>query len=66
MDYIGTLAKVVDKKSEMNPLPPQPNDVPDTYANVDNLVEQFDCKPATPVEQGAANFIQWYRECFKV
>lgn len=65
MDYIGALEKALGKKAEMNLLPLQPGDVPDTYANVDDLVEQFDYKPATPVEQGVANFIQWYREYFK-
>ena len=66
MDYIGALEKALGKKAEMNLLPLQPGDVPDTYANVDDLVDQFDYKPATPVEQGVANFIQWYREYFKV
>ena len=66
MDYIGALEKALGKKAEMNLKPLQPGDVPDTYANVDDLVEQFDYKPATPVEQGVANFIQWYREYFKV
>lgn len=66
MDYIGSLEKALGKKAEMNLLPLQPGDVPDTYANVDDLVEQFDYKPATPVEQGVANFIKWYREYFKV
>jgi mannose-1-phosphate guanylyltransferase/mannose-6-phosphate isomerase len=33
-----------------------------TYANVDDLVEQFHYKPATPVAQGVANFVAWYLE----
>jgi UDP-glucuronate 4-epimerase len=66
MDYIGALEKALGTKAEMNLLPLQPGDVPDTYANVDDLVEQFNYKPTTPVEQGVANFIQWYREYFKV
>jgi UDP-glucuronate 4-epimerase len=65
MDYIGAIEKVLGKKAEMEMLPLQPGDVPDTYANVDDLVEQFDYKPATSVDQGVANFVTWYREFFK-
>jgi UDP-glucuronate 4-epimerase len=65
MDYIGAIESALGKKAEMEMLPLQPGDVPDTYANVDDLVEQFDYKPATPVEQGVANFVAWYREYFK-
>jgi len=47
-------------------LPLQPGDVPDTYADVTDLVEQFQYKPNTPVEHGVANFVAWYRDYFKV
>ena len=66
LDYIGALEKALDTKAEINLLPLQPGDVPDTYADVDDLVEQFNYKPTTPVEQGVAKFIDWYREYFKV
>ena len=65
MDYIGAIEKVLGKKAEIEMLPLQPGDVPETYANVDDLVEQFAYKPATSVEQGVANFVIWYREFFK-
>lgn len=66
MDYIGSIETALGKKAEMEMLPLQPGDVPDTYADVADLVEQFDYKPATPVVQGVANFIAWYRDYFKV
>jgi UDP-glucuronate 4-epimerase len=66
MDYIGSPEKALGIKAEMNLLPLQPGDVPDTYANVDVLVEQFDYKPATPVEVGVAQFIDWYRNYFNL
>lgn len=66
MDYIGALEKALGKKAELNLLPLQPGDVPDTYADVDDLVEQFCYKPATPVEDGVARFITWYREYFNL
>ncbi|MEW6165120.1 MAG: NAD-dependent epimerase [Pseudomonadota bacterium] len=64
MDYIAALESALGKKAEMDMLPLQPGDVPDTYADVQDLVEQFHYKPATPVEQGVANFVAWYREYF--
>ncbi|MCK5894517.1 MAG: NAD-dependent epimerase [Endozoicomonadaceae bacterium] len=65
MDYISSLEKALDKKADINLCPLQPGDLPNTYANVDDLVEQFDYQPATPVEEGIARFIDWYREYFQ-
>jgi UDP-glucuronate 4-epimerase len=64
MDYIVALETALGRKAEMDMLPLQPGDVPDTYADVTDLVEQFDYKPTTPVEQGVANFVAWYRDIF--
>lgn len=64
MDYIAALEAALGQKAEMNLLPLQPGDVPDTYADVRDLVEQFDYQPATPVEEGVARFIEWYRAHF--
>jgi len=66
MDYIAALEKALGKKADMEMLPLQPGDVPDTYADVFDLVEQFDYKPATPVEQGIASFVAWYRNYFNL
>jgi len=65
MDYIGAIEKALGKKAEIELLPLQPGDVPDTYADVTDLVEQFHYKPATPVETGVANFVEWYKGYFK-
>lgn len=66
MDYIAALEKVLGKKAEMDLLPLQPGDVPDTYADVSDLIEQFDYKPSTLVEHGIANFVAWYRAYFNL
>lgn len=66
MDYIAALEKALGKKAEMELLPLQAGDVPDTYANVDELVEQFHYKPMTTVEEGIVRFVSWYRHYFKV
>ncbi len=65
LDYIGAIETALGKKAEMEMLPLQPGDVPDTYADVTDLVEQFHYKPATTVVQGVANFVAWYRYYFK-
>lgn len=64
MDYIGALEKALDKEAKKEFLPMQPGDVPDTWANVDDLVEQFDYKPNTSVEHGVANFATWFKSYF--
>jgi len=64
MHYIEVLQDCLGRKAELNLLPLQPGDVPDTYADVDELVQDVDYKPDTTVEQGIANFVTWYREFY--
>jgi UDP-glucuronate 4-epimerase len=66
MDYIAALESALGRKADFELLPLQPGDVPDTFADVSDLVEQFNYKPATSVEQGVANFVSWYRKYFNV
>ena len=66
MDYIAALERALGRSAEMELLPLQPGDVPDTYADVTDLVEQFDYKPSVSIEQGVANFVAWYRDYFRV
>jgi len=64
--YIHVLEECLGKKAEKNMLPLQAGDVPDTYADVSDLVRDVDYKPDTSVETGIANFVEWYREYYKV
>jgi len=66
MDYIEALENTLGKTAEKNFLPLQPGDIPDTYADVSDLEQQFYFKPSTTVENGIANFIKWYREYHKI
>ena len=66
MHYIETLEKCLGKKAEKELLPLQPGDVPDTYADVSDLVADFGYKPQTTVEEGVANFVKWYRDYYRV
>lgn len=65
-DYIAAIEKALGKQAKRELLPLQAGDVPDTFANVDDLVEQFGYRPATSVEDGIARFVAWYRDYFKV
>ena len=62
MDYIEALESSLGIKAEKELLPLQSGDVPDTYADVDDLVEQFSYKPSFNIKQGVENFVRWYKE----
>jgi UDP-glucuronate 4-epimerase len=64
MRYIEVLEECLGKQAEKNLLPLQPGDVPDTYADVADLVADMGYKPKTSVEQGVANFVTWYHDYF--
>ena len=64
--YIAVLEECLGKKAEQNLLPLQPGDVPDTYADVEDLVQDVDYKPATSVEEGVSRFVEWYRAYYQV
>ena len=58
---IEVLEDALGMKAQRNMLPMQPGDVPATYANVDDLSTAVGFKPATSIEQGVKNFVEWYR-----
>ena len=62
MEYIKALESSIGIKAEKELLPLQPGDVPDTFADVDDLVKEFGYKPSMSVKQGVANFVKWYKE----
>jgi len=64
MDYIQALEASLGKKAKKELLPLQPGDVPNTFANVDDLVEKFDYKPSTSVKEGVRNFAVWYKSFY--
>ena len=66
MDYIEYLEKLLGKKANKEFLPIQPGDVPNTYADVSDLVRDIGYKPATKVDDGMRKFIQWYKEFYGV
>ncbi len=66
MEYIGAIEEALGRTAVKELLPLQPGDVPDTYANVEDLVEQFHYKPTTTVKDGIKRFVDWYRNYYEV
>jgi UDP-glucuronate 4-epimerase len=64
MRYIEVLEECLGRKAEKNMLPLQPGDVPDTYADVEDLVADVAYQPDTPIEQGIRRFVDWYRDYY--
>lgn len=64
--YIEVLEDCLGKTAEKELLPMQPGDVPDTYADVEALVEDVGYRPTTPIEEGVARFVDWYRDFYKL
>ena len=65
MHYIEVLEQNLGKKAEKNLLPLQPGDVPDTYANVEDLMADVGFKPETTVKAGVARFVEWYKDYYR-
>jgi UDP-glucuronate 4-epimerase len=66
MLYINSLEKYLGMKADKELLPLQPGDVPDTYADVDDLVNDLKYKPSISVDEGVRRFVTWYKEYHKV
>jgi UDP-glucuronate 4-epimerase len=66
MRYIEVLEQCLGRTAEKTLLPLQAGDVPDTYADVEDLVRDTGYQPATPIEVGVRNFVDWYRGYYGV
>jgi UDP-glucuronate 4-epimerase len=65
-EYVEAIEEALGKKATRELLPLQPGDVPNTFADVSALVQAVGYRPATPVRQGVASFVKWYREYFGI
>lgn len=63
-DYIEAIEAVLGRKAIKEMLPLQPGDVPDTYADVGDLVTELGYKPAVPVSEGVRSFVDWYLDFY--
>lgn len=64
--YIEAIEHALNKTAKQDLLPLQPGDVPDTYADSSELKKAVDYQPATPVKEGVASFVAWYRDYYQV
>ena len=65
MAYIETLERFLGKTAEKILLPLQPGDVPDTYADVEALVQDVGYKPNTSIQEGIERFVGWYLDYYR-
>lgn len=63
-EFISAIETALGKQAEKNLIPMQPGDVVTTYADVDELITDFDFKPSTELSQGIKKFVSWYRQYY--
>lgn len=66
LDFIEAIEDKLEATAKKQFLPMQPGDVEKTWANVEGLIKDYGYKPSTPIDKGIANFVNWYREYYKV
>jgi UDP-glucuronate 4-epimerase len=64
--YIELIEEYVGRKADKRLLPMQPGDVPDTYADTTDLMQDVGYQPGTPIEVGVKNFVDWYADYYNV
>ncbi|MGE4441018.1 MAG: NAD-dependent epimerase [Desulfomicrobium sp.] len=63
--FITVLEQALGKKAIRNYMDIQPGDVPATYANIDDLIQDVGFKPSTSIEDGIEKFIAWYKDYYR-
>tara|TARA_R110002049_G_scaffold296797_1_gene485177 strand:+ start:7741 stop:8772 length:1032 start_codon:yes stop_codon:yes gene_type:complete len=66
LDFIESIEENLGTKAQRDLLPMQPGDVEKTWANVDDLINDYGYSPNTPIKKGVANFISWYKDYYKI
>ena len=64
--FISILEELLGREAQKEYLPSQPGEVPDTYADVEDLARDVGYAPSTPLEEGLAQFVAWYRDYYGV
>ena len=66
MDYISAIEEALGLEAKKEFLPLQPGDVPDTYADVNDLVKDFGYRPSTSLKEGVSKFVKWYKDYYRL
>jgi UDP-glucuronate 4-epimerase len=65
MDFIEAIEAKTGKKALKEMLPMQPGDVERTWADVDDLIQDFQYEPNTPVSEGVSAFVNWFKTYYQ-
>ena len=65
LDFIAVLEECLGRPAKKDFLPLQAGDVPETWADVDDLVQAVGFRPTTPLREGIARFVEWYRAYYR-
>nr|WP_157327458.1 SDR family NAD(P)-dependent oxidoreductase [Bradyrhizobium cajani] len=66
MHVVSLLEKELGRTADKEMLPMQPGDVPETFADVGDLMRDAGFSPSTPIETGVRNFVRWYRDHYEI
>lgn len=66
MEFVEAIENKVGKTAKKNFMDLQPGDVPETYANVDDLFKNIDFKPSTKIQDGVNSFVDWYLDYYNI
>lgn len=66
MDFIEAIEQTLGRQAQKNMMPIQPGDIPATWADVADLVEDLDYQPDTPIRIGVERFISWYKDFYNI
>ncbi|NNE31163.1 MAG: NAD-dependent epimerase [Winogradskyella sp.] len=64
LDFIEEIEKNLNKRAERIMLPIQPGDVERTWADVDDLIKDYDYRPDTSIVEGVKSFVDWFNEYY--
>jgi len=65
-DFIEEIELATKQNCTKEYLPMQPGDVEKTYADVQSLIDYTDYKPITSIQAGISNFVNWYKNYYKI
>ena len=65
MDVVSLIEEIIGEKTDVNFLPMQPGDVPESFADINKSIDMLNYKPTTNVDVGIKKLIKWYKEFYQ-
>lgn len=66
LEFISVLERALGREAKKQLCPAEPGDVADTLSDSSDLAAAIDFRPRTPIAEGVARFVAWYREFYRV